>query len=540
MRTRREAVSIALTAFAIAGTYAKALAQPQQGGGAGPDAARIDRFKAQLVAGVESRHKLAQVINDTVFSFGELGYQEVETSNYLTGVLEKAGFRVDRGVAGMPTAWVARWGSGKPVIALGSDLDCIPNSSQKPGVAYRDELVEGAPGHGEGHNSGQAVNIVAALALKDLMERERLPGTLVVWPGIAEELLAGKSYLVRAGVFRDVDAVLFTHVGNDFSTAWGHPSGSSGMISVEYTFKGESAHAAAAPWRGRNALRAVQLMNIGWDFRREHLRPVQRSHYTISYGGDQPNVVPPLAKVWYFIREMDFENIKRNYQIANTIAQAAAAMTETTVTHQVIGAAAPRHFNRTLAETLQANIDRVGLPKWSPEDQAFAKAVQKAVGGREEGLANEPRKLWPPVANPDSGPSDDIGEVSWVVPTATLRYPANIPNLPGHHWSNAMAMATPIAHKGIIAGSKVMAMTVLDLILRPELIAQASDYFHNVQLKNNRYEPLLPDSAQPQIHMNREMMARYRPQMSKFYYDASRYDTYLEQLGVKYPQLVKP
>ena len=168
-------------------------------------------------------------------------------------------------------------------------------SSQKPGVAYREELVEGAPGHGEGHNSGQAVNIVAALALKDLMEREKLPGTLVIWPGIAEELLAGKSYLVRAGVFKDVDAVLFTHVGNDFSTAWGHPSGSSGMISVEYTFKGESAHAAAAPWRGRNALRAVQLMNIGWDFRREHLRPVQRSHYVITYGGDQPNVVPSLA-----------------------------------------------------------------------------------------------------------------------------------------------------------------------------------------------------------------------------------------------------
>ena len=175
MWTRREAVGFALTAFAVAGTYARALAQPQPGGGASPDAARIERFKAELVAGVELRRKLAQVMNDTVFSFGELGYQEVETSKYLTGVLEKAGFRVDRGVAGMPTAWVARWGSGKPVIALGSDLDCIPNSSQRPGVAYRDELVEGAPGHGEGHNSGQAVNIVAALALKDLMERESSP-----------------------------------------------------------------------------------------------------------------------------------------------------------------------------------------------------------------------------------------------------------------------------------------------------------------------------------------------------------------------------
>ena len=508
--------------------------------GVGSDAARLERFKATVVEGVEARRKLAQVINDTVFSFGELGYQEFETSRYLTDVLEKNGFRVERGVGGMPTAWVARWGSGKPVIALGSDLDCIPMASQKPGVAYREELVQGAPGHGEGHNSGQAVNIVAALALKDLMEREKLPGTLVIWPGIAEELLAGKSFLVRAGVFKDVDAVLFSHVGNDFSTAWGHPNGTSGMISVEYTFVGETAHAALAPWRGRNALRAVQLMNMGWDFRREHLRPVQRSHYVITNGGDQPNVVPSLASVWYFIREMDFENIKRNFEIANTISEAAAMMTDTKVTRKVIGAAAPRHFNKTLAETFQANIDRVGLPQWTAEDQAFARAVQRLVRGREEGLPNEARKLWPPVANPESGSSDDIGEISWVVPTATLRYPANIPSLPGHHWSNAMAMATPIAHKGIVAGSKVMATTVVDLLMRPDLIDQAKDYFQNVQLKNNRYQPLLPDSAEPQLHFNREIMARFRPEMRKFYYDASKYDTYLEQLGVKYPQLVKP
>jgi len=502
------------------------------------DIGRIEKFKTVVVDGVEKRRKLAQVINDTVFSFGELAYQEFETSKYLTGLLEKNGFSVERGVAGIPTAWVARWGSGRPVIALGSDIDCLPKASQKPGVAYREPLVEGAPGHGEGHNSGQAVNIVAALAVKDLMERERLSGTLVIWPGVAEELLAGKAFFVRAGMFKDVDAVLFTHVGDDLSTAWGAPRGS-GLISVEYTFEGESAHAANAPWRGRNALRAVELMNIGWDFRREHLRPEQRSHYVITDGGDQPNVVPSRASVWYFFRELDFENIKKNYEIGNKIAEAAAMMTDTKVTRKVIGTAAPRHFNKTLAETLQTNIERVGMPQWSEDEQTFAKAVQRLVEGKEDGLNTAVKKLEPPPARPESGSSDDIGDVSWVVPTVTFRYPANIPNLPGHNWSNAIAMATPIAHKGIVAGSKVMAMTMIDLLLRPELIQGAKAYFTDVQLKNHKVLPLLSETDQPQIHLNRETMERFRPAMRKFYYDASKYDTYLDQLGVKFPTLAK-
>ena len=182
---------------------------------------RTEKLKAVAVEGVETRRKLAQVVNDTVFSFGELAYQEVETSKYLTDLLEKNGFTVTRGIAGIPTAWVARWGSGHPVIALGSDIDCLPKASQKPGVAWREPLVDGAPGHGEGHNSGQAVNIVAALAVKDLMERERLPGTLTIWPGVAEELLGAKAYFVRAGLFKGVDAVLFTHVNDNFATSGG-------------------------------------------------------------------------------------------------------------------------------------------------------------------------------------------------------------------------------------------------------------------------------------------------------------------------------
>ena len=207
----------------------------------------IAALKDEAVQAVQDNSKLAQVMNDSIFSFAELGFQEVETSRYLTELLEENGFTIERGVAGIPTAWTATWGSGEPVIALGSDIDGIPKASQKPGVAYHDPLVEGGPGHGEGHNSGQAVNVVATLAVKDIMERENIPGTLMLWPGVAEELLATKAYFVREGVFDDVDAVIFTHVGDNLETSYGQANGT-GLVSVEYTFEGESAHSAVRPW----------------------------------------------------------------------------------------------------------------------------------------------------------------------------------------------------------------------------------------------------------------------------------------------------
>src|ERR1700678_4018306 len=191
-------------------------------------------MKADLAGQVDSMKKQAQVMVDSVFSFGELGFQEFETSKYLSAILEKEGFKVERGIAGIPTAFVATWGSGKPVIALGSDIDDIPQASQKPGVAYHDPMIEGAPGHGEGHNSGMPLNIVAALAVKELMQREHLSGTIRIWPGVAEEDLGTKAYYVRAGVFKDVDVVLFCHVADNFRVAMG-PTTSNGLVSIEYS-----------------------------------------------------------------------------------------------------------------------------------------------------------------------------------------------------------------------------------------------------------------------------------------------------------------
>ena len=506
-------------------------------------------MKADLVGQIDQMKKQAQVMVDSVFSFGELGFQEFETSKYLTGILEKEGFKIERGYAGIPTAWIASWGSGKPVISLGSDIDDIPQASQKPGVGYHDPIIEGAPGHGEGHNSGVPLNIVAALAVKKVMEREHLAGTIRLWPGVAEELVGTKAFYVRAGMFKDVDVCLFTHVAANMGVSWGPSLNQNGLVSVEYMFKGESAHAAGAPWRGRSALDAVELMDVGWNFRREHLRLAQRSHYVITNGGDQPNVVPPNATVWYYFREADYDHIMDMWRIGDNMAKAATLMTDTTYTSRLLGTAWPGHFNKAIAEDMYENIKKVGLPQWSEEDQALAKGLQKELKQRVVGLPTKVSEMRPPrvQANadegfgegggqqPTGGGSDDIGDVSWNVPTITLRFPANMPGGPGHNWANGIAMATPIAHKGIIAGAKVQAMTMLDILTKPELVKASWDYFNNVQTKEMKYKSFLRPDDKPAIWLNKETMEKYRPAMQKLYYDPSKYNTYLEQLGIKYP-----
>ncbi len=501
-----------------------------------PGPPRVEELKREAAADVESMRVMTQQMVDQVFSFAELGFQEFDTSNYLTGILEKNGFKLERGYAGIPTAWTATWGSGKPVIAIGSDIDDIPQASQKPGVGYKDPIIEGAPGHGEGHNSGVPLNITAALAVKKIMEREHLAGTLKLWPGVAEELVGAKMYFIRAGMFRDVDVNLFAHVGSSLGVSWGAGFGT-GLQSIEYTFKGESAHAAAQPWRGRSALDAVELMDVAWNFRREHLRLQQRSHYVIPNGGDQPNVVPQNASVWYYFREIDYPHIKELREIGDKIARAAAMMTDTDVTSQILGAAWPQHMNKTVAETMYANIVTVGLPEWDEADVTLAKGIQRELKQPQIGLATEIGQLrggLDPEQNM-GGPSDDIGDVSWNVPTVTLSYPANIPNLPGHNWANAIAMATPIAHKGVTAGAKVQAMTIIDLLMRPELVQQAWEYFRNVQTKDQKYVPFITDKDQPALWLNQKIVDQYRSEMKKYYFDPTKYKTYLEQLGIKYP-----
>ena len=502
---------------------------------------RLENLKAEAEQMVHDRAKLAQEIVDHLFSFGELGMQEFETQRYLTGLLEEEGFDIELGVAGMPSAWTATWsnGSGEPVIALGSDVDGIPQSNQKPGVAYRDPILSMAPGHGEGHNSGQAVNIVAAIVVKELMQRDGINGTLLIWPGVAEEQVASKAYFGREGVFEDVDVNLFTHVGNNFGVSWGQAGGNA-LWSVQFRFTGETAHSAGSPWRGRSALDAVMLMAQGWEFKREHLRPAARSHYIIVEGGDQPNVVPQTATIWFYFRERDYELTKEQYDAAILMAEGAALMTGTEVdTIMTVGAAWGRHFSKPVAEVTYSNIQAVGLPDWSEDDIRFAEAFQREMGVDVTGLADSIRDLRGPVDLSRSlgGGSDDIGDVSWNMPTVTLSYPSNMSGGPGHNWANGIAMATPIAHKGAVAGARVQARTLLDLFLDGETVEAAWTYFNDVQTAETVYTPFISPTDQPAIWLNEGIMARWRPEMRPYYYDSTRFSTYLEQLGIEYPTI---
>ena len=498
-------------------------------------AAAPSDMKVAATANVEANAKLIQQMVDQVFSYAEPGFQEYRTSAYLTGILEKNGFKVTRNVAGIPTAWTATWGDGGPLIALGSDIDDLRGLSQYPGIAKPTPMLDGAPGHGEGHNSGMPMQIAAALAAKAVMEKNHLKGRIMLWPGVAEELLGSKAFYVRDGVFKGVDACIFAHVGNGFGTSWG-PSNSTGLVSVEYSFTGRTSHAAAAPWDGRSALDAVELMDVAWNFRREHLHVSQRSHYIITNGGDQPNIVPGAASVWYFFREHDFASVKELYETGNTIAAAAAMATGTSVTHRLVGEAAPYYGNRPLAELAYANIKTVGMPKWTADDQKFAKSVQVSNNLKVEPLKDTVEALTPPrTGESTGGASDDIGDVTWTVPTITIRYPSNIPSSQAHNIIAAMTMATPIAHKGAVAGAKAVAMTVLDLMTTPEAVAAAKSFFEANQTKEQKYVSMLSAEDVPDIHRNDELMSKMRPEMERFYYNSTRYDSYLDQLGINYP-----
>ena len=493
-------------------------------------------YKQEAIANIDSHAKMVQVMVDTLFSYGEPGFQEFRTSAYITDILAKNGFKITKGVAGIPTAWTATWGEGGPLIALGSDEDDLRGVSQIPGDPKVEPMVAGAPGHGEGHNSGMPLQVAAALAIKAVMEKHHVKGRLMLWPGIAEELLGTKAFYVRDGLFKGVDACIFAHVAADFSTAYG-PS-STGMVSVEYTFHGKTAHAAGDPWDGHSALDAVEIMDVAMNFRREHLPLSQRTHYVISNGGGQPNIVPGVASVWYYFRNVTFDSVKELYDIGNRTADAAAMATDTTVEHKLLGTAAPNYGNKPMADLAQANIAAVGMPKWTADDQAFARLVQETQKRKVEPLKDKVTPLKTEQQEdrmPTGGGSDDIGDIMWTVPTITIRYPSNIPNMIGHNVTSAMAMATPIAHKGTVAGAKAVALTVLDLMMTPEELTKAKSFFDSDQRKYDHYKPFLSASDVPAIHVNDDYMRTYRPLMEPYYYDSKKYDTYLDQLGIKFP-----
>ena len=455
-------------------------------------------------------------ISDAIWNFAELGMQEFKSSAILIKTLEEEGFHVDKGVAGMPTCFVATWGSGKPVIGILGEFDALPGLSQKGLSPVQNPIVEGAPGHGCGHNMMGTAGIAAVIAVKKSLEACNLPGTIKFFGSPAEEILISRPYMVREGIFNDVDAVIDNHASSELSTSYG--VNGSAVMSVVFSFKGKTAHAADTPWRGRSALDGVEIMNVATNYLREHLFYTYRMHYVVTEGGDAPNVVPEKASVWYYIRNTD-DRLGEMYNRVLDCAKGAALATGTSLdSATVLTAVHQRHSNKGLAGIIQKNIELIGMPEWSEKEQLFARTLQKELGEKETGYASVIQPLLKPQETEVGGSSSDVGEVTMVVPTATVLFPGGVPGEIGHHWSTTASGYGSAAWKGLNTGARVIAATAIDLLTKPKLLSDIKEEFKQYS-KEHPYKSFLPEGAKPPLGMNREIMDKYRDAMSRLEHD---------------------
>jgi aminobenzoyl-glutamate utilization protein B len=477
-----------------------------------PQRENIRPEKAFCFDYVERNAKAIATLNDSIFYFAELGMQETETSRLMTALLEHGGFKVERGISGFASGFCATCGSGQPVVAIHTEYDANPDNSQQSGVAEHKPIVEGAPGHCEGHNTNGAVLVASALAAKAAIDKFGLKGTLKVFGAPAEEQLISRPYYVRDGWFDDVDVAFADHIASGCSVGYGLIQ--SALISATFTFHGETAHAGVAPWKGRDALDGVVLMDMGLAQYREHMTPSMRAQRVITNGGNQPNVIPRLASVWWMFRDSTAEGAHKLFEQAKKIAEGAALMTNTRVEVDVMTAVWPVRGNRTLAELVQREIECVGMPDWTLAEDELARAVQAKANVAVEGLKRSIEPLKGPAVQKPA--ANDAGDISWKVPMVKFYFPANIPNVNAHHWAAGVALATSIAHKGALTGAKVMAASIVECLTNPGVVTQAGRTFKE-ELGGTEYHPLLPREQKPPIDLNRAMMDKFRPAMAQHY-----------------------
>ena len=453
-------------------------------------------------------------ISNAIWSYAELGLQEHNSSKLLADTLEQAGFKVERGLAGMPTCFVASYGSGQPVIGILGEYDALPMLSQEGRNPKQKPVVAGAPGHGCGHNMQAAAVTAAAIAVKQAMDKFGFKGTIKVFGSPAEETLISRPYMVKAGLFKDVDAVIDNHGDANFFSGYG-VSGT-GMFSTIFSFKGKTAHSGVMPWEGRSALDAVELMNHATNMLREHLFYTHRMHYVITEGGEAPNVVPDKASVWYFVRNSDDKVEKDHEKVVNAAKGAALATGTELAKVRVLTAIHQRYANKAAAELYQRNIELVGMPQWTEEEQTYAKALQKELGRPEVGFPTSVKEIDKPAVTFVGGGSSDVGEVSLIAPLATIKFPGQVPGVINHHWSTTSSNYGSAAWKGLNAGAKAMAASAIDLMTKSDELKKLKDEFAETSQKNP-YHSYLPDDAQPPLDMYDELMGKYRPLMEKHY-----------------------
>lgn len=429
--------------------------------------------KATALAAVEALSDQIRDMSMKLWEYSELALLERSSARLLEDVLEAEGFSVERGVADMPTAFVASFGSGRPIIGILAEYDALPGIGNEA-VPRREPRADGNPhGHGCGHNLFGAAAVGAAIALKRTMEEHGITGTVRLYGTPAEETVVGKVYMAKAGLFDDLDAALDWHPAQE--TKVRNQSGQA-LNNFEVEFFGQTAHSAADPWNGRSALDAVEVMNFGANLLREHIRPTARIHYVISSGGDAPNVVPDYARVWYFVRDTARAPVDASYGRLLKIAEAAALATATEHKVSLITGVHSMLLNRPLQEAMQKNLEAVGAPAFTDEDQAFARELQRFAGVEEKGLSTEVKPL-KPEPEPPGGGSTDVAEVSWITPVVSLSVTTAAAEIPWHSWAVTASHGTEGSVRGAETAAKVLALTGVDLLTRPDLVREARAFW---------------------------------------------------------------
>ncbi len=465
----------------------------------------------QAIKWVRANQDLLIDVSDQIWGFAELGLKEFKSSKLLAKTLDEAGFAVKMGVADMPTAFYADYGEGKPVIGVLGEYDALPGLSQKA-QPIREVLIEGAPGHGCGHNLLGVGSLGAVLAVKEAIDLGSVKGTIRYYGCPAEETFNAKGYMIREGLFDDVDIAMTWHPGN-FNML--NLKTSLALNSVLFKFHGRTAHAAADPQNGRSALDAVELMNIGANFMREHMISEARLHYVITHGGDVPNVVPAEARVHYFVRAPERHQVEELYTRLINIAKGATLMTETTMEIEFLSGVYNTMYTKVVSDVISDSMKKVGTPRFNKNDIDFANELKKSIPKNSvEGfyryippdmmefakvILSQPlnKIIIPPI---DKGMvelgSTDVADVSWKVPLGEFGTACEIIGSPGHSWQNVVTSGMSIGHKGMLTAAKILAVSTLEFLQNPNLVENALKE-HNIVHKDKPYKSPLPDGLKP-------------------------------------------
>jgi aminobenzoyl-glutamate utilization protein B len=451
----------------------------------------VNPNKTAVMQSVDKHQQELISVSDKIWAYAETALRENKSAKELADYAEAQGFRLKRGVAGMPTAFTAEYGSGKPIIGIMGEFDALPGISQKA-QPTKEALTPGAPGHGCGHNLFGAGSLGAAVAIKELMRQGKLKGTVRFYGTPAEESVGGKIYMARDGLFADLDVCLDWHPDVEIAAS---TQSSQAMVDFIVEFKGKAAHAAADPWNGRSAVDGMEAFTDGVNMLREHVRPSVRMHYAIMSGGDVPNVVPEYAKIWMWVRDSKREGVETVFSRVKEIAQGAAMIAGVEAKVTVQTGDYELLVNRTGASALQKNLEILGPINYSPEEIAFAKKIQEVQGGEQVGLDGKIHPLKETQEHPTGG-STDVGDISWIVPEITLVATTAPPNTAWHGWSVVACGGMSIGHKGMLLAAKSLAMTMVDLFENEQLRKDVRAEFEQ-RRGGHVYKAYIPDGPPP-------------------------------------------